>query len=326
MSATPVRSSRPSGMLQPDLEPTVLHQLPLAYLLGMQGLALFRAFNGEYPREWAEARIAEIRDLLDAADEIGGGIDVPVIPTAEAYDGWAPRYDGPRNLMLEREQDIVWPILESLPVGDALDVACGTGRHAAQLVGLGHRVVGVDSSPGMLAVAAQKLPGVALHQADWLDLPLEDDSVDLVVSGLSLTHTPDLGTLFAELVRVLRPGGHLVVSDSRGLFEGARLYPAVVEDRNGEPGFMRLWVHATSAYLEAALPLGLQVRACTEYVGHRDMVDDSGTELIDDEPVERWTAREEPVDIYLLHPWAPVATNATFRDKPSCIVWHFQLE
>jgi hypothetical protein len=89
MSAAP-RSARPSGMLQPDLEPDVLHQLPLAYLLGMEGVALFRAFNGEYPREWAEARIAEILRLLDAADEIGGGIDVPVVPTAEAYDGWAP--------------------------------------------------------------------------------------------------------------------------------------------------------------------------------------------------------------------------------------------
>jgi ubiquinone/menaquinone biosynthesis C-methylase UbiE len=325
MSATP-RTHRPSSMLQPDPEPDVLHQLPLAYLLGMQGVALFRAFNGEYPREWAEARIAEIRRLLDAADEIGGGIDVPAISTAEAYDGWAPVYDGPRNLMLESEQALVWPILEALPVGDALDVACGTGRHAAYLARLGHHVVGVDASPGMIDVARQKLPDVELHQGDWLDLPRPDDSVDLVVSGLALTHARDLGPVFAEMVRVLRPGGHLVVSDSRGLHEGARLYPMVFEDRNGEPGFMRAWAHPTSAYLDAALPLGLQVRGCTEYVGHSDMVDESGTELIDDEPVERWTAREEPVDIYLLHPWAPAATNANFRDKPTCIGWHFQLE
>ena len=326
MSSTPARTSRPSGMTPPDPEPEVIHQLPLAYLLGLQGVALFRAFNGEYPREWAEARIAEMRGLLDAAAEIGGGIDVPVIATAEAYDGWAPRYDQPRNLMLEREQMLVRPILESLPVGDALDVACGTGRHAAYLHGLGHRVIGVDSSPGMLAVARERLPDVELHQADWLALPLADDSVDLVVSGLALTHARELGPLFAELVRVLRPGGHLVVSDSRGLLEGARLYPMVFADRNGDPGFMRAWVHPTSAYLEAALPLGLQVRGCVEYAGHQDMVDESGTELIDDDAVERWTAREEPVDIYLLHPWAPVATNASFMDKPTCIVWHFQLE
>lgn len=325
MSSTPP-TRRGSGMLQPDLEPDVLHQLPLAYLLGMQGVALFRAFNGEYPREWAEARIAEIRRLLDAADELGGGIDVPVISTSEAYDGWAPVYDGPRNLMLEREQAIMWPILESLPVGEALDVACGTGRHAAHLVELGHRVRGVDASAGMIAMAREKLPDVELHHADWLELPLSDDSVDLVVSGLALTHARDLRALFAELVRVLRPGGHLVVSDSRGLLEGARLYPMVFEDRNGDPGFMRAWVHPTSAYLEAALPLGLRLRACSEYAGHRDMVDESGTELVDDEPIERWSAREEPVDIYLLHPWAPAATNANFRDKPSCIVWHFELD
>jgi ubiquinone/menaquinone biosynthesis C-methylase UbiE len=177
----------------------------------------------------------------------------------------------------------------------------------------------------MLAVAREKLPDVELHQADWLDLPLADDSVDLVVSGLALTHARDLGPVFAELVRVLRPGGHLVLSDSRGLLAGGRLYPMVFEDRDGAPGFMRAWVHPTSAYLDAALPLGLQLRACTEYTGHRDMVDESGTELIDDEPVERWTAREEPVDIYRLHPRAPAATNANFRDKPTCIVWDFQL-
>lgn len=324
MSSTPARPRRASGMLQPDLEPAVLHQLPLAYLLGMQGVALFRAFNGEYPRPWAEARIQEIRDLLDAADEIGGGIDVPLIPTAEAYDGWAPRYDRPRNLMLEREQALVWPILEALPAGDALDVACGTGRHTAYLHQLGHRVTGVDSSPGMLEVARGKLPDTELHLADLHALPVADESVDLVVCGLALTHTPDLRPVFAELTRVLRPGGHLVVSDSRGLLEGARLYPMVFEDRSGNPGFMRAWVHPTSAYLEAALPLGLQVRACTEWTGHVDMVDESGTELIDDQPVERWTARDEPVDIYLLHPWAPAAVNASFRDKPTCIVWHFQ--
>jgi hypothetical protein len=78
----------------PNLEPAVLHMHPLAYLLGLQGVALFRSFNGEYDRAYAEARIAEIRYLLDAADEIGLGIDVPVIATSDAYDGWAPYYHG----------------------------------------------------------------------------------------------------------------------------------------------------------------------------------------------------------------------------------------
>jgi len=264
MSHHPVRRSTDP---EPDREPIVIHPHPLAYLLGLQGVALFRSFNGEFDRAYAEARIAEVRALLDAVDEIGGGVDVPVLDTAEGYDGWAPAYDQPRNLMLEREQAIVWPILESLPVGLSLDVACGTGRHAAHLAGLGHRVIGVDTSPGMLEVARVKLPDAELHLADWHALPVADDQVDTVVCGLALGHARDLRPVFAELVRVLKPGGHLVISDSRGLMEGALLYPMVFEDRAGELGFIRAWVHPTSAYLRAALSLGLQVRSCEEYVG-----------------------------------------------------------
>ena len=310
----------------PDLAPSVIAQHPLAYLLGLQGVALFRAFSGEFDRAYAEARIAEVRALLAAADTIGAGVDVPVIATAEAYDGWAPRYDAPRNLMLEREQVLVHAILDTLPVGVALDAACGTGRHAAYLAGLGHRVIGTDLSPGMLAVARQKLPDVELHLADLHDLPVPDDHVDAVVTGLAVNHVPDLAPVFAEFVRVLRPGGHLVVSDSRGLMEGARLYPMVFEDRDGNPGFMRSWVHPTSAFLHAALPLGLQVRSCQELGRDVDMVDATGTEYLDDEPVSRWTARDEAPSIWELHPWAPAATNANFRGKASCIVWHFQLD
>lgn len=309
----------------PDLAPDLVSQHPMAYLLGLQGIALFRAWNGEFDRAYADARIAEIRALLDAAEEIGAGVDVPVIPTVEAYDGWAPHYDGPRNLMLEREQVLVHAIVDELPVGVALDVACGTGRHAAHLAGLGHTVIGTDISPVMLEVAREKLPDVELHLADMHDLPIPDASVDTVVTGLAVNHVPDLAPVFAELARVLRPGGPLVVSDSRGLMEGARLYPMVFEDRDGKPGFMRSWVHRTTAYLHAALPLGLQVLSCEEVGRDVDMVDATGTELIDDEPVERWTARDEPPSIWELHPWAPAATNANFRGKPSCIVWHFRL-
>jgi SAM-dependent methyltransferase len=310
----------------PDLAPAVLAQHPLAYLLGLQGVALFRAFNGEFDRAYAEARIAEVRALLDAADEIGAGVDVPVIETAEAYDGWAPSYDAPRNLMLEREQVLVHAILDTLPVGRALDVACGTGRHLGHLAGLGHEVIGTDLSPGMLAVAREKFPDADLRLADMHELPLPDDHVDTVVTGLALNHVPDLAPVFAELARVLRPGGDLVVSDSRGLLEGARLYPMVFEDRAGRPGFMRSWVHPTSAFLHAALPLGLRVLSCEELAGDVDLVDATGTEYLDDEPVPRWTAREEPPSIWELHPWAPAATNANFRGKPSCVVWHFRLD
>lgn len=65
----------------------VLHQHPLAYLLGLEGVALMRAFAGEYDRAFTEARFAEIRRLLDHADELGPGVDVPPLPVAAGYDG-----------------------------------------------------------------------------------------------------------------------------------------------------------------------------------------------------------------------------------------------
>lgn len=60
-------------------EPTdrTIHQHPLAYLLGLEGVALLRAFAGEHDRAFTEARIAEVRELLDRADELGPGVDVP---------------------------------------------------------------------------------------------------------------------------------------------------------------------------------------------------------------------------------------------------------
>jgi hypothetical protein len=55
----------------------VIYQHPLAYLLGLQGVALLRAYNGEYDREFTEARIAEIRAMLDCASEFGDGATGP---------------------------------------------------------------------------------------------------------------------------------------------------------------------------------------------------------------------------------------------------------
>ena len=126
-------------------------------------------------------------------------------------------YDEQPNQLLEIEQPIVREILDGLPIGVALDAACGTGRHAAYLASLGHAVIGVDSSPGMLARAREKVPQGEFHEAELHQLPLEDDSVDLVVCAIALVHLADIEGPFREFARVLRPGGHLVVSNQSGL-------------------------------------------------------------------------------------------------------------
>ena len=305
-------------------DPGVIYQHPLAYLLGLEGIALLRAFSGLYDRDFTHARFREIEALLDTVDELGGGVEARPITTAEGYARWAPSYDEPGNQLLELEEPIVREILAGLPVGIALDAACGTGRHTAYLAALGHEVIGVDASPEMLTRARAKVPGAAFHEADLHDLPLDDDSVDLVVCAIALSHVPELTPVLIEFVRVLRPHGHLVLSDSRGLIGDIGL-PLVRIGRDGEIGYMPVWSRLASDYLAAALPLGLQVRRCEEPRRPSPLVGDDGTDVYDGErPPDHVPG--DPPDIWRLHARAIAATNAAWRDNPAAIVWHFQLQ
>ena len=304
--------------------PPVIYQHPLAYLLGLEGLALLRAFSGAHDREFMLDRFREIRSLLDSAEELGDGVTIRAISTREGYALWAPYYDEPGNQLLEIEDPIVREILKGLPVGVALDAACGTGRHTAYLAALGHEVSGVDNSPEMLERARDKVPGGSFYEADLSALPLADDSVDLVVCAIALSHLPNLDPALAELVRVLRPNGHLVVSDSRGLI-GDIGFPLVRVGPDGEYGYMPVYARLPSDYLATALPLGLKVRRCEEPRRPSPLYGEDGTDLHDGaRPPEHVPGA--PPNIWSLNALAPAATNAAWRGSPAAIVWHFQLE
>jgi ubiquinone/menaquinone biosynthesis C-methylase UbiE len=301
----------------------VIYQHPLAYLLGLEGIALLHAFAGAYDKEFTEARLREIHELLGSRDELGDGVEARPWNTREGYDQWAPFYDQPGNQLLELEQPIVREILDGLPVGVALDAACGTGRHSSYLASLGHRVIGVDSSPEMLARAREKMPEGEFHEADLYDIPLADDSVDLVVCAIALSHVPDLDRALTELVRVLRPDGHLVASDSRGVIGDIGL-PLVRTAPDGQFRYIPVYARLASDYLAAALPLGLQVRRCEEPRRPSPIVLEDGTDPHQGEPPPP-PAPDEPPYIWSLHPLATAAANAAYRGTPIAIVWHFQL-
>ncbi len=289
----------------------MIYQHPLAYLLGIEGAALMRAFNGEYGADFTDARLAEVRGLLASADKLGAARSTGPISTADGYDAWAGSYDQPGNLIIDIEQPIVREILADLPVGTALDAACGTGRHAAYLAALGHRVIGVDASAEMLAAARAKRPGGEFHVGDLHQLPVPERSVDVLVCSLALEHVADLRPVFSEFVRVLRPGGHLITSDTN------HDWPIVQALAGGDFGYLPHYNHRASDYLAAALPLGLQVRRCAEPCLPGPMVDPDVQPP--DAPVEH------PADIWSLHTWCPAATNAFYRDRPVASIWHFQL-
>jgi SAM-dependent methyltransferase len=288
-------------------------------------MALLRGLAGRHDREFTHTRLREIQELLDSADELGDGVEVRPITTREGYAGWAPSYDDPGNQLLDMEQPIVRDILAGMPVGVALDAACGTGRHTAYLASLGHSVIGVDSSPGMLAIARDKVPGGEFHEAELHELPLADDSVDLVMCAIALVHVPDLAPPFREFVRVLRPGGHLVVSDQCGL-SGEIGLPVLVDlSPEGDLGYIPVYPRLASDYLAAALPLGLDVRHCEQPRVPSPLLDEQGRTVHDGKRLPLQDP-DQPPSTWSLHAEAIEATNAAWRGKPSSLIWLFQLE
>jgi demethylmenaquinone methyltransferase/2-methoxy-6-polyprenyl-1,4-benzoquinol methylase len=131
------------------------------------------------------------------------------------FDTIAPRYDLVNRVMtfgLDRRWRRAAVSSLALPPGSlVLDVACGTGDLCRDLTSAGMLALGIDLSAGMLSHA--RAGAAPLVQADALDLPLPPASVDGAVSGFALRNVADLDTLFAELGRVVRPGGRVALLD-----------------------------------------------------------------------------------------------------------------
>jgi len=117
-----------------------------------------------------------------------------------------------------REQALAAARLAGCPEGgDLLDVPCGYGRHSVPLGGAGYRVVGVDRSQALLDEAQRRAGGGRWPKwvgADYRDLPFPDESFDAALNLFTslgyLGDEQDTKAL-AEIGRVLRPGGRLVI-------------------------------------------------------------------------------------------------------------------
>lgn len=206
----------------------------------------------------------EIRRIVCGDDPVYElGVDASTVDARSGYARWSTTYDNPGNPLIQVEEPVVWSVFEGIPPGDALDAACGTGRHARRLVELGHRVVGVDASPEMLEMARESLPENLFHECDLKSLPFESASFDLVVCALALEHVQDLTAAIVDLSRVLRPGGRMVLSDlhpSSAALGGA----AYFQDSQGGAGVVRGYGHVHGDYIRAFQEAELEIRQCLE--------------------------------------------------------------
>lgn len=131
--------------------------------------------------------------------------------TRAYYDDFSGSYErerarGYHALIDDLELGVVTPLARGARV---LEVGCGTGLILERLAATAEDAWGLDLSPGMLDVARGR--GLQVVEGSATEIPFDDGHFDVVCSFKVLAHVPEIGKALAEIARVTRPGGHMVL-------------------------------------------------------------------------------------------------------------------
>lgn len=136
---------------------------------------------------------------------------------AAMFDGVAKRYDLVNDL-LSLGRTKAWrrattKVIDPRPGMKILDLAAGTGSSSEPLAAAGAAVVPADFSEGMLAAGRKARPHLAFTKADALNLPFGDGEFDVATISFGLRNTQNTAKALAQMYRVVKPGGYLVVTE-----------------------------------------------------------------------------------------------------------------
>lgn len=179
---------------------------------------------------------------------------------AEEFDSLMSRYD------VERRLDVVFEqLLHHLNLEDTLllDAGCGTGLFSAEAARRGATVVSLDCGKNLLRETRRK--GImSVVAGDAARMPMRDASFDVVISSECVEHTPSPSATVRELVRVLRPGGWLVVTCPNALWRWSCSLANALKLRpyhglENWPTWRELRIWATEAGLRVHQQVGLHL-------------------------------------------------------------------
>lgn len=126
----------------------------------------------------------------------------------------------------------------------ALDIGCGEGRFCRMLRAEGVETVGIDPTPALLAQARARDPAGDYRDGRAEALDFADESFDLVVSYLTMIDIPDIRAAIPEMVRVLKPGGRLLIANLTSFNTAGLGGLGWIRTANGKPAY------AMDRYLE----------------------------------------------------------------------------
>lgn len=131
------------------------------------------------------------------------------------HDGWESVSAGYEQHFTRLTLQAVQATLDAAKIEHGmrvLDVCTGPGMLAAAAVERGARVVALDFSTNVIAIARQNVPGAEFREGDAQALPFKENSFDAVVCGFGIIHVPNPALALVEIRRVLQPGAHAAVS------------------------------------------------------------------------------------------------------------------
>jgi ubiquinone/menaquinone biosynthesis C-methylase UbiE len=191
------------------------------------------------------------------------------VPTREGYDRWAEFYDGDGNPLVALEEPHVARMLGDVCGLALADIGTGTGRHAIALAQQGARVVAIDFSMGMLAKACAKADAqrVRFVCADCsTTLPLRTASFDRVLTCLLADHVPSLDGFIAELARICRPDGFIVLTTVHPAMHLLGTRARFTDPATGHKVYPRSYEFAMADYVMAAQRAGLHFDELGEWI------------------------------------------------------------
>ncbi len=131
------------------------------------------------------------------------------------FDGVARRYDLLNDLLslgrTKAWRKVATSIIDPKPGMRILDIAAGTGSSSRPLADAGANVIPLDFSKGMLDAGRKRHPDLAFTQGDALALTFKDNEFDVTTISFGLRNTSDTLKALRESLRVLKPGGRMVV-------------------------------------------------------------------------------------------------------------------
>jgi malonyl-CoA O-methyltransferase len=195
--------------------------------------------------------------------------DMDIVPTQAGYDRWAEFYDHEDNPLVQLEEQHIGPLVGEVAGLAVADIGCGTGRHSVRLAAAGARVTAIDFSEAMLQRARTKPESMNvnfLHHDLGNPLPLADAAFDVVLCCLVLDHIAHPDRFLAELCRVCKPRGHVVISVMHPAMSLRGVQARFIDPGSGRRVSPASHFHLMSDYLMAARRANLALAHVSEHL------------------------------------------------------------